>query len=278
MADKSQKTIHIASDILPIFAAGLVAFSLLFGTAWAAGGIDPDTVIALSNKARTERGQPALVENKELSAAAKAKANDMIKHDYFAHTSPAGKDPWYWIKQSGYAYKAAGENLAINFTDAKEQQSAWMKSQTHRDNILNTQYRETGVAVVEGKIKGKNALVTVQLFGTPLAVVADRRAQPIPTELSVLAPAAVPEVKGIETEISPVPSVSTQPELRPVPIIVPAAEAPLWIERAWLGMLILIIVTAVAGPLIIAMVTLRKMLIASMARFSVLKWKVGHAV
>ena len=195
-----------------------------------------------------------------------------------ACTRPAGKDPWYWIKQSGYAYKAAGENLAINFTDAKEQQSAWMKSQTHRDNILNAQYQETGVAVIEGKIKGKNALVTVQLFGTPLAVVADRRAQPIPTELSVLAPAAVPEVKGIETEISPVPSVSTQPELRPVPIIVPAAEALLWIERAWLGMLILIIVTAVAGPLIIAMVTLRKMLIASMARFSILKWKVEHAV
>lgn len=276
MAYKSQNTIRITSDILPIFAAGLVAFSLLFGTAWAAGGIDPDTVIELANRARAERGQPALVESKELTAAARAKADDMIKNDYFAHTSPSGKDPWYWVKRSGYAYRAAGENLAINFTDAKEQQNAWMKSRTHRDNILNAQYQETGVAVVEGKIKGKNALVTVQLFGTPLAVVADRQTQPIPTDLS--APVAVPEVKGIETEMLPVPSVSPQSELRSAPIVVPAAEAPLWIERAWLGMLILIIVTAVAGPLIIAMVTLRKMLVASMARFYALKWKIAHAV
>lgn len=280
MAYKSQNTIRITSDILPIFAAGLVAFSLLFGTAWAAGGIDPDTVIGLANKARFDRGLPELTENKQLMAAAKAKADDMIKNDYFAHTSPAGKDPWYWVKRSGYAYRAAGENLAINFTDAKEQQSAWMKSRTHRDNILNAQYQETGVAVVEGKIKGKNALVTVQLFGTPLAVVADRQVSPIAKELPVPEPVPTPEVKGIETETAPVPSlpVQAEPRLRaPAPMVASdAAEGQMWIERAWLGMLILIIVTAMAGPIIVAGAVLRRMLLSLSADLRISEMEASH--
>ena len=197
MADKSRKTTYRALNVLPIFVVGLFAFSLLLEPALAAGGIDRSLVIELTNKARIEHGQSALVENQKLSEAAAAKARDMIKNDYFAHTSPAGKDPWYWVKQAGYSYKAAGENLAINFDDAKEQQSAWMKSQTHRDNILNSQYREIGVAVVEGKIKGKTSTVTVQIFGTPLVAVADRQVSPLPIEAALPESVPAPEVKEI---------------------------------------------------------------------------------
>ena len=99
--------------------------------------------------------------------AAEAKAEDMLKNDYFAHTSPEGRTPWHWLKKAGYSYKYAGENLATNYTDAKDQEKAWMKSKTHRENILNKNYREAGIAIVDGKIDGQSSLVTVVFFLAP---------------------------------------------------------------------------------------------------------------
>ena len=127
--------------------------SFLFVLTAVASGISPGDVIALANTSREKAGLTPLSANRALTEAAQAKANDMLKNDYFAHTSPTGVDPWYWIKKEGYQYKAAGENLAINFTSAKEQHSAWMNSSSHRDNILNGRYQEIGVAVVKRKKK-----------------------------------------------------------------------------------------------------------------------------
>src|SRR3989338_3450537 len=126
-------TIRI-SAILPLFIAGVV-FSFVSVSTASASTVSPSDVIALANGARAAEGLAPLAENSKLSLAASAKASDMLKNDYFAHTSPDGITPWYWIKQVGYQYKAAGENLAINFDSAKEQHNAWMKSATHRANI-----------------------------------------------------------------------------------------------------------------------------------------------
>ena len=144
-----------------------------------AGEISADNVIKLVNKERISQGLGTLMENSTLNAAARDKAQDMIKNDYFAHTSPSGTSPWYWFEKSGYDYKYAGENLAINFSSAEEQHKAWMKSATHRKNILNPAYREIGVAVAKGKIDGSSTTLVVQLFGTP-AVIASKPASETP--------------------------------------------------------------------------------------------------
>lgn len=193
MRPKNQKSFLQKTAILPV-ALGL--FLSLVSSAAIAGGISPEEVVKLVNRSRTENNLPTLTNNAKLAAAAKAKADDMIKNDYFAHTSPTGVAPWAWMKQSGYQYKYAGENLAINFTNAKEEHSAWMKSKTHRDNILNQKYTEVGVAVVTGKIDGESSIVTVQMFGTPMVAVAETK-QPI-APVTVAAP--VPTVQGMETE------------------------------------------------------------------------------
>ncbi len=178
--------------------------SFLFIYTVQADGISESEVIALTNNARVKEGLDPLVSNTKLAIAARNKAEDMLKNDYFAHTSPKGVDPWYWIKQAGYEYKYAGENLAINYTSAKEQQSAWMKSPTHRANILNTHYREIGVATVEGKIDGETSLITVALFGTQMQMIGDKSTAVTPP---VVQPAEmiVPEVKGTETVVAPLP-------------------------------------------------------------------------
>lgn len=152
--------------MVPLVLVGVVA-SYVFAFNVVAAGMTPTEVIHLANSARAKADLPALRENSLLAEAAKNKANDMIKNDYFAHTSPKGVEPWVWIKDTGYQYKAAGENLAINYTDATDQHEAWMKSETHRANILSNRYQEIGVAVTKGKIDGKESILTVEFFAAP---------------------------------------------------------------------------------------------------------------
>jgi uncharacterized protein YkwD len=181
MSKNTKKSIRIAT--LAVF-IGVFAF-LTFGQA-AASSITAKNIIKLVNGARTGEGLKPLEENSKLSAAASAKAEDMLKNDYFSHNSPDGKTPWYWIEKSGYDYKYAGENLAMNFISAEDEQKAWMKSPTHRKNILNDNYQEIGVAVAEGKIDGKTTTVAVQIFGSRPDFVASSKRIGAETEAVVL--------------------------------------------------------------------------------------------
>ena len=61
-----------------------------------------------------------------------------------------------------YDYSYAGENLAMDFHSAEKMEDAWMKSPTHRANILNEKYKDIGVAVKAGNQHGGRASV----FGT----------------------------------------------------------------------------------------------------------------
>src|SRR5512146_777130 len=78
----------------------------------------PSTLVALTNQDRAAQGLAGVTEDPMLDAAAQAAANDMAAKGYFAHTSPDGKDPWFWLDQAGYRYSYAGQNLAVNFTDS----------------------------------------------------------------------------------------------------------------------------------------------------------------
>lgn len=111
-----------------------------------------------------------LIENSLLTAAAKAKAEDMFKNQYFEHISPSGVDPGALVKNHGYDYIVTGENLILgNFEDEKELVQLWMDSPGHRANILNERFTEIGVAVVKGTYKGEIVWIGVQEFGLPLS-------------------------------------------------------------------------------------------------------------
>lgn len=145
-----------------------VVFSFFIFTSVAlAEEINIENVVNLANQSRLDSGLNELFINPTLNRVASKKAHNMIKYHYFSHTSPAGIDPWYWFKDEGYDYKYAGENLAINYKTAADQQAAWMTSPTHRKNIMNPNYEEIGVATASGYINNKPANITVQVFGTP---------------------------------------------------------------------------------------------------------------
>jgi len=95
----------------------------------------------------------------------------MADFGYFAHTSPEGKTPWYWIEQVGYQYQYAGENLAINFSDSEDVVKAWMESASHRANITKDKYTEIGTGVATGVYKGRETVFVAQVYANPNKVV-----------------------------------------------------------------------------------------------------------
>lgn len=138
----------------------------LFAIPALASEINSGNVIKLVNESRRAQGLSELVENEKLDKIAQDKANDMVRNNYFAHTSPVGINPWYWFEKESYDYRYAGENLAINFLSVETQHKAWMDSATHRKNILNPKYQEIGVAIAAGEINGQTSIIAVQEFGS----------------------------------------------------------------------------------------------------------------
>lgn len=153
-----------------------VSFSIISysnpGVLGISGNIDQKKLIELTNIERQKKGLPPVSENSALDQAAAAKAQNMIQENYWAHFAPSGKTPWDFISGAGYKFTYAGENLAKNFTSAEAVVSAWMASPTHRDNLLNSKYRDIGIAVVEGVLNGQETILVVQEFGATSNVAA----------------------------------------------------------------------------------------------------------
>lgn len=130
-----------------------------------ASSITSDNIISLTNQERVGYGLNTLSTNAQLSAAALAKANDMFEKQYWDHFGPNGESPWQFIRATGYDYVYAGENLAKGFRTAEGIHEAWMASPTHKANIVSGNYKDIGVAVVEGELLGKQTTLVVQMFG-----------------------------------------------------------------------------------------------------------------
>lgn len=126
----------------------------------------PAALTSLTNADRSAQGLSSLTEDPLLAAAAQAKANDMAAKGYFAHISPDGTTPWFWLESVKYPYSYAGENLAVDFLDSKDVETAWMNSPMHRANILKAQYTRIGIGIAQGTYQGRQTTFVVQFFAT----------------------------------------------------------------------------------------------------------------
>lgn len=158
--------IGIAGLIIVIMVISLVP-SIRNGTLDSLSAIYGSVLVSLTNQDRIAASIPELKVNSTLERAAQMKADHMAKLGYFAHNTPDGKTPWYWFKEAGYNYKYAGENLAVNFEDSEEVQTAWKNSRGHFLNIINPKFTEIGIATSTGIYKGREAVFVVQMFGSP---------------------------------------------------------------------------------------------------------------
>lgn len=163
-----------------LVAEGLLIAALLTrqsGADFLAAIIKSD-IVALTNDRREEVGASELSIDELLELSAQRKAEDMALKSYFAHVGPDGRQPWSWIADAGYAYRYAGENLAVRFVDSSDVIEAWMASPTHRANIIKPVYTHIGVGTAEGLYKGERATFVVQHFAAPMPGVAAAAANP----------------------------------------------------------------------------------------------------
>lgn len=132
-----------------------------------AGAAGPGTsfaqrVVELTNRERSLRGLPPLAGRFGLQFVAEARATDMIRRGYFAHTDPDGRDPFYHLRANGVRYWTAGENIAQGQQTPEAVVAAWMKSPGHRANILNPRFGHLGVGAVQDSRTG--AITWAQIF------------------------------------------------------------------------------------------------------------------
>ena len=129
------------------------------------------TMLCMTNFAREQFGEPALVPSPTLEASAWAKTRDVLRCDEFSHYA-CGREFGYWIRADGYLSTPCwrdGENLAWGVAEYGSVGSifrAWMRSTAHRENILGD-FEEIGIDLASGRLEGRpGTRVWTQHFGS----------------------------------------------------------------------------------------------------------------
>lgn len=157
--------------------------------------------LALVNQSRKEHKLPPLSQEAKLTKAAQGHASDMLKRNYYGHSSPEGKTVSDRYKQAGGSnWLMTAENIAkfsnspppVSDNLLKHLQEGWMNSPGHRKNILHPGLAEFGFGIA---VDARGELYAVQNFagpGVPIATGAVANAKPIgPQEQITLALAAI---------------------------------------------------------------------------------------
>ena len=101
------------------------------------------------NDVRAAGGLSPLVPRADLTEVARARSEEMIRLDYFAHFHPLGRSAYELLAEEGITFSAAGENLVKTYGDVAHSVEigfeALMGSPGHRDNILKPVYVRVGV-------------------------------------------------------------------------------------------------------------------------------------
>ena len=115
--------------------------------------------------------------NEQLQSTAQGHSESMASEDYFAHESPDGSTPLSRMRAAGYIYSSRvgyeiGENIAWGTLWLATPQAivaAWMASPGHRANILDANYRDTGLGVsphpLASRAEGQAGAIYTQDFG-----------------------------------------------------------------------------------------------------------------
>jgi len=104
-------------------------------------------VVRLLNQERERHGLLPLHVDAIATEVARAHSHDMCERRYFDHRSPEGDQAWDRLRVAGARFRAAGENIAVGHTSAREVHQDWLNSPGHRKNRLNPTYSRIGVGL-----------------------------------------------------------------------------------------------------------------------------------
>lgn len=136
----------------PIF---VLTLFMIASSAGVAAEIQSSSVLAQMNAAREREGLDPLAVDERLSLAAEDRMRDMEEQGYWAHQLPGGVSPFAWVRQRGFAFDVAGENLARGFETAEIMVEAWLESPGHRANLLSADYTRCGISIIDGYTTGR---------------------------------------------------------------------------------------------------------------------------
>ena len=173
------KNIIWPSRIITSLLVIVIGIFLLPKTAWLAD-VTPEKLIELTNQERLAAGLNTLTANQLLTKAAWEKAQEILRTQIFKHNIN-GRKFSDWIQAAGYNYSYVGENLAIDFVTSEGVIDAWNSSLLHRQNLLNSYYKEIGIAAIAGNFDGQETTVVVQIFGAPPQAIVQPRVFSQPT-------------------------------------------------------------------------------------------------
>ncbi|WP_251549036.1 CAP domain-containing protein [Neobacillus muris] len=83
------------------------------------------------------------------AAVAYGHSKDMAENNDFSHTSKKFGSLTDRLNKEKVAFRAAGENIAANYTDGPASIEGWLNSKGHRDTLLNKDYTHLGVGVFQ---------------------------------------------------------------------------------------------------------------------------------
>ncbi|MCB8814758.1 CAP domain-containing protein [Desulfosporosinus sp. SRJS8] len=116
-------------------------------------------MLDLINAERSKIGAAPLSTDIKVMEIAQIKSEDMVKNNYFSHTSPTYGSPFDMLSKLGVTFHGAAENIALN-SSVENAHAALMASEGHRKNMLNASYSYIGIGIADSP-KGK---VFVQMF------------------------------------------------------------------------------------------------------------------
>jgi uncharacterized protein YkwD len=137
--------------------------------------------LCLINRERTGHGEAPLAASQKLERAAQAHSDDMAARDYFEHEGPRGDTPLSRMRECGYLSSShagfeAGENIGwgtLWLATPRAMVAAWMASDGHRANILDSHFRDTAIGVsphpLASLARGQAGAIYTQDFGQIIA-------------------------------------------------------------------------------------------------------------
>ena len=121
---------------------------------------DEQIFLNLINNKRIENNLPEFQIDETLLNLARLKAKDIVENKYFSHNSPTYGTIFDMLSNSKFPYSSASENIAKSL-NADGALQLFMKSESHKRNILSNDFNYTGIAVANSIEYGK---VFVEIF------------------------------------------------------------------------------------------------------------------
>lgn len=105
-------------------------------------------VLALLNAERARAGCQPLSLDSRLMRAAQQHSEDMAVNNFVGHTGSNGSTLAQRANAVGYTWSALAENVAAGYATPEAVMAGWMRSDGHRQNILNCRYVHVGIGYV----------------------------------------------------------------------------------------------------------------------------------